>query len=60
MAKVTISGPSPYKGLIKWVLTQQQLIRIKQNFKDRKYKMIETNHQKFSVIGVSWLVSDPF
>ena len=29
-----------------WALTQQKLVKIKQNFEDGKYKMIETDHQK--------------
>ena len=43
-----------------WDLTQRQLIRIKQNFEDGKYKMMETDHQKFVVIGVSWWVPEHF
>ena len=35
-------------------------VRIKQNFENAKYKMIETNHQKLFVIGVLWLVPDLF
>ena len=27
-----------------WALTQQQLVRIKQNFENGKYKMIETEN----------------
>ena len=30
-----------------WALTQQQLVRIKQNFENGKDKMIETEHQNF-------------
>ena len=48
------------KDFITWFLTQQHLVRIKQNFEAGKYEMIETDHQNFFVIGVSWLVPDSF